>query len=58
MIYYEVVVDGGDGSYNVARLRTEEEAEKYCEQNDGWCHEGYSEVDTDSPYFFDEVEED
>lgn len=57
MKWYEVIEDCGDGSNVTRRFRTEEEAKRYVELNEEWCYDGYDEVDTDSTYFWDEVEE-
>ena len=57
MIYYEVVEDGRDGSSVVRRFRTRDEAAKYVDQYEEWCYDGFDIVDTDSPDFFDTVEE-
>ncbi len=56
MIWYEVIEDMGDGSTVVRRFKTEAEASLYVEKNQDWCYDGYSEVDTESPYFWDTVE--
>lgn len=58
MKWYEVVEDLGDGSSATYRFKTEEEAELYESKNFEWCHSGVAEVDTDSPYFFHEYDED
>lgn len=57
MIYYEVVEDMGDGSNAVRKFKTAEEANLYCNLNEEWCYDGYDVVDTDSPNFFDTVED-
>lgn len=57
MKWFELVEDLGDGSSTTRRFRTQEEAEKYESMNEEWCYSGIDEVDTDSPYFFDEIEE-
>lgn len=58
MKWYEIVVDGGDGSVCVHRYRTIEEANEAIqieEDSFGMTPEGPDLVDTDSEYFFDEV---
>lgn len=57
MIYFEVIEDLGDGSNATRRFKTREDAQKYVEQNEEWCYDGFDIVDTDSPDFFDSVEE-
>lgn len=57
MIYFEVIEDLGDGSNATRRFKTREDAQKYVEQNEEWCYDGFDIVDTDSPLFFDSVEE-
>jgi len=56
MKWFELVEDLGDASSVTRRFRTQEEAEKYRSMNEEWCY-SIDEVDTDSPYFFDEIEE-
>ncbi len=59
MIYYEIIIDGGDGSANVRRFKTLEKAEKYSELELEYSGmgpiEGPYQVDTESADFFDEV---
>lgn len=57
MKWFEVVEDLGDGSSTSRRFRTIEEAEKYESLNQNWCYSGIKKVDTESSYFFDEVED-
>lgn len=57
MKWYEVIEDLGDGSSATRRFRTEQEAEYYVDTDDEWCRDGYECVDTDSTYFWDEIEE-
>lgn len=57
MIWWELVEDSGDGSSCTRRFRTKEEALKYESLNEEWCYSGVWEVDTESSWFFDEVEE-
>lgn len=58
MQWYEIIVDGGDGSYSVRRYRTIEEANEAIQlelDEYGMEPEGPNLVDTDSEGFFDEV---
>lgn len=58
MIWYELTEDLGDGSSTTRRFRTEAEAGRYWELNINWIRsETIEVVDTDSPWFFDEVVE-
>lgn len=57
MKWYEVVEDCGDGSSAVRRFRSEEEAQMYVENNPHCDVDGFYEMDTDSPYFFTELDE-
>lgn len=57
MIYYEVVEDIGDGYACSRKFRTLEEADAYVEEvNNGdgecTCMNGVDLIDTDSPYFY------
>jgi len=63
MNWFEFTQDNGDGSYSKLRFRTEKEADEALEwlvendehwQGDG---DGVCEVDTDSPYFWDSLED-
>lgn len=60
MKWYENIVDGGDGSCSTSRYRTLEEAERAAQIELDFCGipvEGPELVDTESSYFFSEVEE-
>jgi len=57
MKWFEVVEDLGDGSSTTRRFRTKEEAGIYVDRHEEWCYSGVDEVDTESKWFFDEVEE-
>ena len=57
MKWFEVVEDLGDGTSVTRRFRTKEEAEKYVAMNEEWCYSGIDEVDTESSWFFDTVDE-
>lgn len=57
MKWFEVVEDLGDGTSATRRFRTKEEAEKHVSMNEEWCYSGIDEVDTESPWFFDTVDE-
>jgi len=64
MKWYEFSDDLGDGTVAFRRFKTREEAEQarqLCEENDWWVCDGdgspVQEVDTDSPGFFDSVED-
>lgn len=63
MKWWEFTQDNGDGSYSKLRFRTEEEAKaakNWLEENVEWWDgdgEGISKVDTDSPFFFDSLED-
>ena len=58
MIWWEIIEDLGDGSSATRRFRTKEEALKYESLNEEYCYSGIDEVDTESEWFFDEVQED
>jgi hypothetical protein len=58
MKWYEIIIDGGDGSSSVHRYRTIEEANEAIQiefEAYGMEPEGPNLVDTDSPDFFDTV---
>lgn len=63
MIYYEVVVDVGDGYAASHKFRTYEEAEEYVEfvnnddESDCSCMNGIDTIDTDKPGFYYESDE-
>jgi len=58
MIWYEVVEDCCDGYPTVRRFKTEEEADSYCNDGAYCCYNGWSQVDSESKWFFTDVEGD
>ena len=56
MKWFEVVEDLCYAT-TTRRFRTKEEAEKYVAMNEEWCYSGIGEVDTESSWFFDTVDE-
>ena len=63
MKWYEFTQDNGDGSYSKLRFRTEKEADETLEwlvENDEYWQgdgDGVCEVDTESDYFCDSLED-
>lgn len=63
MKWWEFTQDNGDGSYSKLRFKTEEEAKNALDwlynNAENWCGDGdgVSCVDTDSKYFWDDLEE-
>lgn len=57
MIWYEVIEDCGDGYSAVRRFKTEEEADSYCNDS-AYCYNGWSRVNSESKWFFTDVEGD
>lgn len=59
MIYYEVIIDCGDGSNAVRRFKTLSEAQRCVELESeyGPVPDDPEEINTDSEWFFDTIEE-